>query len=302
MGTLHTCAILNQLFEASVLNDSFSAPERQCPICTSSRLVPDFRLKTHEDLVLSWARCAFCGFTFMNPKLALEKMRTIYRSSGYWNEMSYGVYLADEHIRLKNALRNWRFSSRFLPQSGRLLDIGCATGFFGAVATKHGYDVVGIDPAEELVDFGRRMHGLDLRTTTIEEAFFDPASFDVVSLWGTDSHFYDVRAGFTKIVDWLRPGGHFLFSYQDYGHWIRFLFPQIKQAANVYYNFTKTSCHLLMEQLGLDILAERTAIQTTQLHRLARTLCVAKTPWPRLESLKITLPTISYKIVVARKR
>jgi 2-polyprenyl-3-methyl-5-hydroxy-6-metoxy-1,4-benzoquinol methylase len=238
----------------------------------------------------------------MNPKLALEKMKAIYRSPAYWNEMSYGVYLASEHIRLKNALRNWRFASRFLPQSGRLLDIGCATGFFGAVAHQHAYEVVGIDPAEELVDFGRRKYGLDLRTATIEEAFFDPASFDVVSLWGTDSHFYDVRAGFTKIADWLRPGGHFLFSYQNYAHWIRFFFPQIKQAANVYYNLTKTSCHLLMQQLGLDILAERTAIQTTQLHRLARTLGVGKTAWPRLESLKITLPTISYKIIVARKR
>ena len=284
------------------MNNSFAAPQRQCPICTSSRLVPDFQLQPQEDLVLNWARCEICGFTFMNPKLAFETMKTIYRSPGYWNEMSYGVYLASEHLRLKNALRNWRFASRFLPQSGRLLDIGCATGFFGAVACQNSYDVVGIDPAEGLVDFGRRTYGLDLRIATIEEAFFDPASFDVVSLWGTDSHFYDVRAGFTKIAEWLRPRGHFLFSYQNYGHWIRFFFPQIKQAANVYYNLTEMSCHLLMRQLGLDILAERTAIQTTQLDRLVRTLGVAKNPWPRLESLKITLPTISYKIVVARKR
>jgi 2-polyprenyl-3-methyl-5-hydroxy-6-metoxy-1,4-benzoquinol methylase len=238
----------------------------------------------------------------MNPKLAFEQMKAIYCSAGYWNEMSYGVYLAGEHIRLQNALRNWRFSSRFLPRSGRLLDIGCATGFFGAVARQNAYEVVGIDPAENLVDFGRRTYGLDLRTSTIEECSFEPASFDVVSLWGTDSHFYDVRTGFTKIADWLRPGGHFLFSYQNYAHWIRFFFPQIKQAANVYYNLTRTSCHLLMQQLDFDILAERTAIQTTQLHRLARTLGLPRTRWLRLESLKITLPTISYKIVVARKR
>lgn len=285
------------------MNASTPPPETQCPICTSSRLVPDFRLLTHENLVvLNWARCEPCGFTFMNPKLAFEQMKAIYRSAGYWNEMSYGVYLAGEDIRLQNALRNWRFSSRFLPRSGRLLDIGCATGFFGAVARQNAYEVVGIDPAENLVDFGRRTYGLDLRASTIEECSFEPASFDVVSLWGTDSHFYDVRAGFTKIADWLRPGGHFLFSYQNYAHWIRFFFPQIKREANVYYNLTKTSCHLLMQQLGFDILAERTAIQTTQLHRLARTLGLPRTRWFRLESLKITLPTISYKIVVARKR
>lgn len=284
------------------MNAPISTLVKQCPICSSSHLVPDFRLQTPDNVVLNWARCESCGFTFMNPKLAFEQMQVIYRSAGYWNEMNYGVYLDGEHIRLKNAARNWRFSSRFLPRSGRLLDVGCATGFFGAVARQNAYEVVGIDPAENLVDFGRKTYGLDLRTSTIEESFFEPGSFDVVSLWGTDSHFYDVRAGFTKIADWLRPSGHLIFSYQNYAHWIRFFFPRIKQAANVYYNLTKLSCHLLMQQLGFDILAERTAIQTTQLHRLVSTLGLPPTRWPRLESLKITLPTISYKIVVARKR
>jgi SAM-dependent methyltransferase len=182
----------------------------------------------------------------MNPKLALEKMKAIYRSPAYWNEMSYGVYLASEHIRLKNALRNWRFASRFLPQSGRLLDIGCATGFFGAVAHQHAYEVVGIDPAEELVDFGRRKYGLDLRISTLEKlSSTRPAS----TLSALGHRLISMMFGQgSKIADWLRPGTFFsAIRTTDIGY---VSFSTNQQAANVYYNLS-VSCHHLMRQLGL---------------------------------------------------
>jgi 2-polyprenyl-3-methyl-5-hydroxy-6-metoxy-1,4-benzoquinol methylase len=68
----------------------------------------------------------------------------------------------------------------------------------------------------DMIAFGKKTYGLDLRVSTLEACTLEPGQFDVVSLWGTDSHFFDVREGFQKLTDWLKPGGHLLFSYQDY--------------------------------------------------------------------------------------
>jgi 2-polyprenyl-3-methyl-5-hydroxy-6-metoxy-1,4-benzoquinol methylase len=83
----------------------------------------------------------------MNPRISQDEMQQIYKSSEYWNEIGYKDYLAGEAIRIENSETRWNFCSRFLPERGRLLDVGCATGFFEAVAARHCFEVVGIDGA-----------------------------------------------------------------------------------------------------------------------------------------------------------
>lgn len=236
----------------------------------------------------------------MNPSLLPEQMAKVYNSEAYWKHTSYVNYMESEPVRVANAERRFRLCSPFIAPTGRLLDVACATGFFAHVAERHGYQVIGIDPARELVEFGQAAYGLDLRVASIESVeSFEPGSFDAVSLWGADSHFSDMRGSFEKIARWLKPGGCLLLNYQDYGHWIRRLFPGIKQEANVYYAFSRPSLLLFLTQLGLEPVLHRTEIQITQLHRVTRTLGFRKRR--RFDDLRIRIPTPSYRIVVARK-
>jgi SAM-dependent methyltransferase len=178
--------------------------------------------------------------------------------------------------------------------------LGCATGFFGAVAADRGFDVIGVDLNPEMIEFGRRRYGLDLRVNRVEDCEFQPDSFDVVSMWGLDCHFFDFRSTFSKIVSWLKPGGCILIGYQDYAHWIRLIFPTIKQEPNVYYNWTKDSFARFMRQLGMQIVMQRTGIQVSQVHRITSSLKLG-IDFPALENLKIRIPTPSYLLAVVRK-
>ncbi len=281
---------------------SFSSKISTCPVCTCSRLQEDFTMHDSSGTLLHWSRCAACGFTFMNPKLALAEVLKTFNSDTYWKQGNYGDYLGAEAVRLENNRLRVRYLSRFAPPHGTLLDVGTATGSFAAAAREVGYEVIGIDPAQEMVAFGRNRYGLDLRVQAIEDCDFPREFFDVVSLLGTDSHFYDPRESFEKLVTWLKPKGHLLFSYQDYDHWIRRFVPKVKRASNIYYNFTRRSLPLFMRQVGLEILDAKTEIQVTQLHRVTRTIGVGTTALGPFANLKIRVPTVSYHLLVARKR
>jgi 2-polyprenyl-3-methyl-5-hydroxy-6-metoxy-1,4-benzoquinol methylase len=253
---------------------AFGPEKRECPICTGTQLRADF---TRElgGVTLHWVGCRRCGFTFMNPPIVPENMRAYHNSDAYWQNGAYAHYLEGEDVRVLNARRRMARIARHMPAApatGRWLDIGCATGSFSVVARERGYTVIGLDPAAKMTRFGCDRYRLDLRPLTIEEFRADASSFDVVSLWGTDSHFYDVRESWSKIVSLIKPGGHLVFNYQDYDHWIRLLFPAIKQSVNAYYNFTRSSLHRFLPQLGMTIVSEQMEWQLTQLYRLTRTI------------------------------
>jgi hypothetical protein len=122
----------------------------------------------------------------------------------------------------------------------------------------------------------------------------------VISLWGLDSHFFKFRSTFSKISGWLKPRGCILFEYQDYGHWIRLIFPKIKQGPNVYYNFTRHSFARFVRQLGLQIVMQRTGVQVTQVRRVISELKFG-TISGAIGDLKILIPTPSYMVAVLRK-
>ena len=277
---------------------AFAEPYRKCPLCFDGRVKGDFSL-TFGEHTLRWYQCQACGFTFMNPRLLPELMYVVYTTPEYW-QAAYRDYLAGESVRVENGRLRFDLCAPYVPRAGRLLDLACATGSFTAVAAARGYEVVGVDMNAELVQFGKERYGLDLRVSRVEDCDFPPSSFDVVSMWGLDCHFFDFRSTYAKIVGWLRPGGCIMIAYQDYGHWIRWLFPTIKQEPNAYYNFTRESFTRLMRQLGMEIVLHRTGRQVTQIHRITSSLKLGIS-LPVISDWKVRIPTPSYLLAVARK-
>lgn len=75
----------------------------------------------------------------------------------------------------------------------RILDIGCFTGNFLALARRHGFQASGIEFYEPAVELGRRIHGLEIRQGFFEEIAPELVrgarrTYDVISLWETLEH------------------------------------------------------------------------------------------------------------------
>ena len=93
---------------------------------------------------------------------------------------------------------------------GRLLDVGCGTGWHTASFGEHGWDVVGVDVSEDMLRLARE-RGLEVIRADAAALPFEKESFDaVVSLWThTDVEHFD--ALLTEAVRVLRRGGPLIY-------------------------------------------------------------------------------------------
>ncbi len=89
---------------------------------------------------------------------------------------------------------------------GRLLDVGCGTGWYTTAFRDHGWTVTGVDVSADMLRLARE-RGLDVVQADAASLPFDDGSFDaVVSLW-THTDVDDFDALLTEAVRVLRSGG-----------------------------------------------------------------------------------------------
>jgi 2-polyprenyl-3-methyl-5-hydroxy-6-metoxy-1,4-benzoquinol methylase len=107
--------------------------------------------------------------------------------------------------------RDWRFKQFFsdrLPP-GKLLDIGCGGGSFMALAARRGFQPVGFDYDDRVIQQARSS-GLDVHCADLE--YFvegrQPGEFDVITLFDVLEHTPEPAWFLEKIKRILKPGGH----------------------------------------------------------------------------------------------
>jgi SAM-dependent methyltransferase len=102
---------------------------------------------------------------------------------------------------------------------GRILDVGCAAGFFLHVAQSHGWDPYGVELSPEMADFASRLIGRPI-APTLSGLGAEPASFDCVTLWEYIEHIPDPRAEIERLAALLKPGGVLALSTPNTGYWV----------------------------------------------------------------------------------
>lgn len=103
----------------------------------------------------------------------------------------------------------WEYSraSSHLPNTGKLLDVGCGTGDFLKLAAEKGLTVSGCELNQEAAGIGRG-RGFSIESKSVEEiARRAPAVFDVVCAFQVLEHVTDPHGFLTALVDLLRPDG-----------------------------------------------------------------------------------------------
>src|SRR5690242_16385506 len=74
----------------------------------------------------------------------------------------YADYRGDEPAHRRNARRRLQLLASLGSDRGRLLDIGCAAGFFVSEAEQSGWHAEGIDVAEGMVEWGQENVSVNL--------------------------------------------------------------------------------------------------------------------------------------------
>jgi SAM-dependent methyltransferase len=92
---------------------------------------------------------------------------------------------------------------------GRLLDAGCGSGLFCALASKRGLRVSGFDATEPLLAIARtRAPEVDFRKGDLESLPYEAGSFDLVTGFNSYQYAADPTRALEEARRVVRPGGH----------------------------------------------------------------------------------------------
>jgi len=102
----------------------------------------------------------------------------------------------------------------------RLLDIGTGTGFYAARATESGWDSVGMDISENMLDVAREHYGsrIQLVHADVGSLPFHRAVFDVAIAARVLTHVRDVKSALAEAARVLSVGGRLVVTDVDAAH------------------------------------------------------------------------------------
>lgn len=90
--------------------------------------------------------------------------------------------------------------------TGKVLDIGCGTGYSTAVLHEQGFSVIGIDSSEEMVEKAKEL-GVDARVADMHSLPFPDESFDAIISISTIQWSQDPKSLAREFQRVLRKGG-----------------------------------------------------------------------------------------------
>lgn len=188
---------------------------RPCPVCAAPGAVPQFA-RNGYDLV----RCDQCDTLFVAQDPAAIDFQQLYGEAYYrgGHEAVFSDYTGQEQVRRASARRRLLALRTLggLPRQGRLLDVGCAAGFFLAEARRW-YEVQGVELSAWSSAYARDRLGLPVFTGTLQQAALPAAGFDVVTLWDVIEHVPDPVPLLAEAARVLAPGGRLVLTTGDWG-------------------------------------------------------------------------------------
>ncbi|MEW6303379.1 MAG: class I SAM-dependent methyltransferase [Verrucomicrobiota bacterium] len=220
-----------------------------CPCCNSTSWYerwPGFMI------------CGQCGVMTVEQSFAADELHKLYGPE-YFAGREYIDYVADKTVQQKTLAGHLRVVRRHEPPGGRLLEIGCAHGFFLELIQRDYPNPVGIDISEAAVGQARA-RGLDARAGDLLELPLD-GSFDAACLWDTIEHLARPYEVITRAHELLKPGGHLFLTTGDFGSLLARMqglrWRQIHPPTHLFY-FTRQSLRALCSRVGLEVVEFRT--------------------------------------------
>lgn len=206
-------------------------------------------------------RCARCGLVYVNPRLKREERDKIYASKSYYSGDGFGYrdYIGDYPSIKHLANRRLDLLEEFC-EKGRLLDIGCAHGFFLLAARERGWEVYGVEISKFASDYAREKYGLNIINKSLEDAHFPDNFFDVVTMWDVLCHLDDPPAVIREIKRILRKDGFIFLQIPNFlgfqSRLMRGRWKDIKPAYHLWY-FTPKTLSRLVNSKGFSIVRVR---------------------------------------------
>lgn len=181
----------------------------------------------------------------------------IYRK-GYFDGASvdgYADYRGSESVLRAEFRRTVKHLRKGGATGGRLLEVGCAYGFFLAEAAAH-FQCTGIEVCHDAVAHCRGQ-GLDVRQgLATPELLQELGTFDAIVMLDVIEHLDDPAEVVGALAQAVRPGGHLLLTTGDWDSWLSRLLGRrwrLMTPPQHLYFFSRPTLTRLLERTGFRV-------------------------------------------------
>jgi SAM-dependent methyltransferase len=167
------------------------------------------------------SKCGRCGLVYLTPRPSPDEIGAYYPED--YHPFLYAI--EDERSWLRRLDRRYglhkrcRAVIRRAGQPGRVLDVGCATGIFLQGMRQRGWEPQGVELSPSAASYARSRFGLPVVEGELETAAFEPASFDLVTLWDVLEHVPEPDRTLGECARVLKPGGWLVMSLPNPEAW-----------------------------------------------------------------------------------
>jgi 2-polyprenyl-3-methyl-5-hydroxy-6-metoxy-1,4-benzoquinol methylase len=238
-----------------------AAEVTHCQLCGSGERTRKFRDEPFEVVT-----CNNCGLVYVTPRLQGQALIDVY-GEGYWKsdnpkQRGYADYASEAALYLRTYERRMQLVQRWLPAKARILDVGCAAGYFLRTAQQHGHDVYGVEMSPAIAQEAVKVLGADrVHIGTLDEAIaahgHAPHSFDLITLWDVVEHIPEPQPVLRRVRELLKPQGHLLLETQNVAsRWARLLgkrWHHYKHTEHLYH-FAPATIRRLLDDCGFRTL------------------------------------------------
>jgi SAM-dependent methyltransferase len=162
-------------------------------------------------------RCRSCGLIYLSPRPNRAEIGRYYPD----NYAPYSLAIDDELSLWHRWNRRYSLAKRLravLPrvgQTGRVLDVGCATGNFLNAFRRRGWEVYGVELNAQAAAYAHERLSLPVFAGDLVDAHFPDGWFDLVILWDVLEHMHDPKGVLREAARVTRSEGRLVLSLPD---------------------------------------------------------------------------------------
>lgn len=231
----------------------------------------------HKQLV----KCCNCGLIYVNPRPVQSEVFARYGENYYQTKSpeygGYEDYWDDLAPNAKTSRKRISHIEKLLSGTGRLLDVGCAGGFFMRAAKERGWDAYGIDVSKYAIKRARTEWNDRVQETDLAGFKTPPGTFDVITFWDVLEHVCDPLSNLRSAFFLLKPGGIVAISTPDAGSlparllgekWLGF---RCLEEHNYY--FSRRTLRKMLVKAGFTVVAIKSVGKFMRVEQVWRRLC-----------------------------
>jgi 2-polyprenyl-3-methyl-5-hydroxy-6-metoxy-1,4-benzoquinol methylase len=181
---------------------AFMTEDLRCCVCGNTE--PDKFSLVYQKENFAVVNCSKCSFWFIPPYYRKQIEYTQYKNEA----VTQAVRSGNNWVKIQRHKLRFRFIRKYI-RKGRLFDLGAGWGHFMLAGKELGYDVHGIEIAEQPYKYC--VEDLKLPVEHIDFFKYHPAEkYDIVTMWDVLEHI-DKADTFLQHVNEITKSGGYLF-------------------------------------------------------------------------------------------